>query len=454
MSQSTQKSRRAGRSITVTDLARAAGVSRSTVSLVLRSSPLVRRETGRRVEEAIDRLGYVYNRNAANLRRRTSDMVAMVINDLTNPFFAELAVGVDDALQAAGYVSLMANTNEDPGRQRRVMESMREHGAAGVILCPAMGTGTRQAVALTNWNAPVVQVMRRLPGARLGTVVPDNRLGARMAAERLLSLGHRRIAFLGGSDDNVVTAERAGGYRAALDAAGVAVDPALVVPATLNRGGGVEALRRVLAAPAPADGGAVFQRRRRVRSAGRPGRSGQGGRSRLQRHRLRRRCRRPPHPAAAHERRGLPARARTAFGRSAPAAHRRSRRAARRGDNGALPGRARHLRSGAIRSRETMTDTLGRGLAGAGTTAFEWMSGATRDAVPGGSVGTPVAARVFHAVHLAPLRRTRRAKSPETGGGMILDTTVRDADPLRFVLDVALAVRKATARGTCVAIEA
>ena len=234
------------RRITVTDLARAAGVSRSTVSLVLRNSPLVKRETGRRVEDAIDRLGYVYNRNAANLRRRTSDMVAMVINDLTNPFFAELAAGLEEALQAAGYVSLMANTGEDPERQRRVMETMREHGAAGFILCPAMGTETRQVAAMTGWNTPVIQVMRWLPGIRLGAVVPDYALGVRMAAERLLRLGHRRIAFLGGNEANVVTAERVRGYRAALDAAGIALDPRLIVPAAVNRGGGVDALRSVL----------------------------------------------------------------------------------------------------------------------------------------------------------------------------------------------------------------
>ena len=178
-------------------------------------------------------------------------MVAMVINDLTNPFFAELAVGLEEALQAAGYVSLMANTDEDPARQRRVMETMREHGAAGFILCPAMGTDTGQAAAMADWNVPVIQVMRRLPGARMGAVVPDNVLGARMAAERLLALGHRRIAFLGGGDGNVVTAERVAGYRLALEAAGIAKDPALIVPAPLNRGGGVEALRTVLALDRP-----------------------------------------------------------------------------------------------------------------------------------------------------------------------------------------------------------
>ena len=239
------------RRITVTDVARAAGVSRSTVSLVLRDSPLVRRETRRRVEEEIERLGYVYNRSAANLRRRTSDMVAMVINDLTNPFFAELAVGLEEALEVAGYVSLMANTGEDPERQRRVMETMREHGAAGFILCPAMGAETRQMAAMTDWNSPVIQVMRWLPGARLGAVIPDYALGVRMAAERLLALGHRRVAFLGGNEANVVTAERVRGYRAALDAAGIAVDPGLIVPAAVNRGGGVEALRTALALDRP-----------------------------------------------------------------------------------------------------------------------------------------------------------------------------------------------------------
>ena len=251
MSHGVQDARHATQRVTVTDLARAAGVSRSTVSLVLRNSPLVKRETRRRVEEQIERLGYVYNRNAANLRRQTSNMVAMVIHDLTNPFFAELAVGLEEALEAAGYVSLMANTDEDPARQRRVMESMREHGAAGFILCPAMGTEARQMAAMSEWNAPVIQVMRWLPGARLGAVVPDYALGVRMAAERLLALGHRRIAFLGGEEDSVVTAERVRGYRAALEAAGLAVDPGLIVPAAVNRGGGVEALRTALALDRP-----------------------------------------------------------------------------------------------------------------------------------------------------------------------------------------------------------
>ena len=295
MGQGTQDTSQTSRRITVTDLARAAGVSRSTVSLVLRNSPLVKRETRRRVEEAIDRLGYVYNRNAANLRRRTSDMVAMIINDLTNPFFAELAVGLEEALEAAGYVSLMANTGEDPVRQRRVMETMREHGAAGFILCPAMGTETRLVAAMSDWNVPVIQVMRWLPDARLGAVVPDYALGMRMAAERLLALGHRRIAFLGGIEGNVVTTERVRGYRAALDGAGIAPDPSLIVPAAVNPGGGIEALR-VSACPRsnPPTAALCFSDVVAFGVLDASAAAGLKVGARFQRHRLRRCCRRSP----------------------------------------------------------------------------------------------------------------------------------------------------------------
>src|SRR3954453_397876 len=96
--------------VTVLDIAKAAGVSRSTVSLVLQGSQLVRPSTRDRVREAMERLGYVYHRGAANLRRqKPAGIVGMVINDLTNPFFAELAVGIERALQRAGVMPFLAN---------------------------------------------------------------------------------------------------------------------------------------------------------------------------------------------------------------------------------------------------------------------------------------------------------------------------------------------------------
>src|SRR5437868_1609908 len=97
---------------TIIDIARLAGVSKSTVSLVLKGGAHVKRDTRDRVMSAMDALGYVYNRAAANLRMSRSNVVGMVISDLMNPFFAELAVGLEEAFYTAGLVPLLANTNE------------------------------------------------------------------------------------------------------------------------------------------------------------------------------------------------------------------------------------------------------------------------------------------------------------------------------------------------------
>ena len=124
--------------VTVVDIARAAGVSKSTVSLVLQASPLVNEATRARVNAVIRELGYVYNRGAANLRQAAaSRIIGIIVNDLTNSFFAELAVGMDMVMQSAGYVQFLSNSAESVDRQREVIASMREHGIAGLIFSPA-----------------------------------------------------------------------------------------------------------------------------------------------------------------------------------------------------------------------------------------------------------------------------------------------------------------------------
>jgi LacI family transcriptional regulator len=237
--------------VTIIDIADKAGVSKSTVSLVLSGSPLVKAETRTRVESAMSDLGYVYNRGAASLRRARSNIVGMVINDLLNPFFAELAVGIERALAGAGTVPFLANTGESPARQAQVMKAMREHGAAGFIICPALGTDAAFLREVAGWRLPVVTVMRRVPSTRASHVGPDNRTGAERATAHLLSLGHRRVAFLGGRRGMVVQEERAEGYARALRAAGLPADPALVVEAASSRDGGAAALGQVLALPEP-----------------------------------------------------------------------------------------------------------------------------------------------------------------------------------------------------------
>ena len=135
--------------VTVIDIAHAAGVSKSTVSLVLQGSSLVNEATRAKVNAVIRELGYVYNRGAANLRQAKSKIVGIVVNDLTNSFFAELAVGVDMVVQSAGYVQFLSNTGESIDRQREVVASMREHGISGLIVSPARGTEAADFKSLT-----------------------------------------------------------------------------------------------------------------------------------------------------------------------------------------------------------------------------------------------------------------------------------------------------------------
>lgn len=233
----------------IVDIARAAGVSKSTVSLVLQKSPLVSETTREKVNAHIKELGYIYNRGAANLRQSKSKIVGIVVNDLTNSFFAELAVGMDMVVQSAGYVQFLAHSGESVDRQREVIASMRENGIAGLILSPARGTEASDIKALVGGDIPVVVVVRNLPGAKVSTLLSDNYAGAKAAVRHLISLGHSRVAFMGGFQDTAVFGERLRGYRDALQDAGIAAEEKYTIHSAPSRAGGVVALERLMTIP-------------------------------------------------------------------------------------------------------------------------------------------------------------------------------------------------------------
>lgn len=232
--------------VTVIDIAHAAGVSKSTVSLVLQGSPLVNEATRAKVAAVIKELGYVYNRGAANLRQSNakSRIIGVIVNDLTNSFFAELAVGIDMTLQSAGFVQFLANSGESAERQREIIVSMREHGISGLIISPARGTDAADMKPLVAAGIPVVAVVRNIPRGKVSSLLSDNHAGAKSAVLHLASLGHRRIAFLGGFPDTTVFAERLGGYREAVAVAGLDADEDLVIASAPSRAGGVAAMER------------------------------------------------------------------------------------------------------------------------------------------------------------------------------------------------------------------
>lgn len=211
---STDKSAR--RAPTVSDIAAGAGVSRATVSLVLRESPLVHPDTRARVQAELKKQNYVYNRGAANLRRRTSSAVALVINDLSNPFFAEFAAGVDEALGDKGYVTLLGNTSESPSRQDAVLASLMEHTPAGVILSPAEGSDGRRVAQILGPHLATLVFNREIKGGDWDYLALDNQRGAELATEHLIARGYRKIAFFGGHANSSSCRQRRAGFEAAM----------------------------------------------------------------------------------------------------------------------------------------------------------------------------------------------------------------------------------------------
>ena len=204
----------ANRRPTIVDVAQEAGVSKSTVSLVIRNGKTVKQTTRRRVQAAMAKIGYVYNRAAANMRSGKVGLVGLIINDLRNPFFTEFAASLQMALSRAGYAVVLANTEEDAEQQQRMIEAMIEHRVSAVIISPAYGEMTHGFDALDRAQIPTIQVMRKADERTklFPFIAPDYLDGGRQAMQHLIKGGAKNIAFIGGLEGRSVTAERMSGY--------------------------------------------------------------------------------------------------------------------------------------------------------------------------------------------------------------------------------------------------
>jgi LacI family transcriptional regulator len=196
---------------TLLDVAKHCGVSRATVSLVLNDSPLGAEKTRIRVKEALAEMGYVYNRAAASLRTQRSDAIGVVLTQLTNPYFAEFAAGLQDVLTGSRTVPLLTVSNEDRVLQRQLVKSLVERNVDGIVLIPAHGTTPADLPSLH--DTPLVLLARKVPGMEADYVGAMNADGGYAAAEHLYSHGCRRIAFLGGYADSSARQERRGGVQ-------------------------------------------------------------------------------------------------------------------------------------------------------------------------------------------------------------------------------------------------
>lgn len=231
--------------ITLIDVARHAGVSRATVSLVLRNSTLVAETTKMRVLESVEAVGYLYNRGAATMRASGTKTIGLLINQIDNPFFAELTAGVSEALDAAGYIAFLSVTDDVLQRQERAILRLREHGVDGLILCPAVGTKKEGLLRLVGAGMHVVQVMRFVPGRVADYAGPANIAGLQLLAEHLVEKGHRRIAYAGGLKKHSANRQRMAGVVGVLKRRGLP-EP-LLLNTESTRLGGMQAAEELCA---------------------------------------------------------------------------------------------------------------------------------------------------------------------------------------------------------------
>ena len=230
--------------VTLADVAREAGVSRATASLVLRNAGSLAEATRLRVRASMDQLGYVYHRGAASLRASRTQSVGVIVPDISNGFTAEMSIAVESLLAESGKVTLVANSLEDPVRQDLLLKSMLERQVDGLLIIPAVGTPSSFAEQLAQTRVPIVIATRDLGHREIPYVGIDNVTGGRLAGEHLMFHGAERVAYLGGFAGLVPRRDRIRGVKQALRASGreLAVD----IPGAPRGSWGLEAAQELM----------------------------------------------------------------------------------------------------------------------------------------------------------------------------------------------------------------
>lgn len=205
---------------TIRDVAKRAGVAPITVSRVVNDSGYVSEKTRERVEAVIEELGYVPNMLGPSLRFKQTMTLAVVITDITNPFWTTVTRGVEDVAQANGYSTILCNTDESETKQEQYMQMLLRRRIDGVLLVPA-SSKAEPIRMIQNQGIPVVLLDREVNGIDVDIVRADSEEGAYRLTQHLLSLGHRNIAMLTGPKDVSTAVDRVRGYQRALEDADI-----------------------------------------------------------------------------------------------------------------------------------------------------------------------------------------------------------------------------------------
>lgn len=231
---------------TIRDVAHQAGVLPMTVSRVINHKGYVHPETRRRVEQAINELGFVPNSLARSLRLKRTKTLALVLTDITNPFFTTMAREVEDVASDHGFNVIFCNTDESVREQDEYLTVLVQKQVDGVLLVPA-GSSAEPVTFLQQHGIAVVVLDRRVPGAQVDIVRCDSEQPAYQLTRLLLEQGHQRISMLSGPADISTASDRVAGYRRAFAAAGLTVPEDLVFYNAYTTAAGKQMARQALA---------------------------------------------------------------------------------------------------------------------------------------------------------------------------------------------------------------
>lgn len=230
--------------ITREDVAQRAGVSTAVVSYVINDGPRpVSPETREKVEQAIDELGYFPNEVARSLKRKQSLTIGLILPNVNNPVYGEIAGIFEHICMQAGYLVLLCNTGRNPDQEQKCVRMLRAKQVDGVIVMPSQAP--RELVApLVEANIPIIVLEHNLDD--LNCVAIDDLEGGRLATQHLINLGHRRIALIRREPTSTTSSQRLVGYRNALESAGIPFDASIVVETDTGFDAGFRAMQHLL----------------------------------------------------------------------------------------------------------------------------------------------------------------------------------------------------------------
>jgi DNA-binding LacI/PurR family transcriptional regulator len=236
---------RAPKDVTIVEVARHAGVSITTVSHALSGNRRVAEATRARIDDSVRELGYRPNAFARSLRTERSHMVALIIPDITNPYYPTLARGMQDALHAGGYQTLVGSTDGRRDQERSFLNDSLQRRVDGIAFA-SFETTTRMLIPVLRADIPVVSIGTTIRHRDVDCVRTDDVAGSVDATDYLIERGYTPIGMIGGPAGTSPSDNRLDGFRAALRTAGIRFDPRLVVIGDFTRAGGAAAMGALL----------------------------------------------------------------------------------------------------------------------------------------------------------------------------------------------------------------